>query len=123
MTAMYAQGPREAKGEGGACASVNAFPWTPEEERIREACKRSHAPGKCEVCPVLICGMARVPVRSNRSEPVDALLEYELADYVAFLLMTAEGLPTGLDIEGFSDRRLWPKHPIMQTVADIIDLS
>jgi hypothetical protein len=67
--------------------------------------------------------MARVPVSTNAKKEPAELLEAELADFIACLLMTAEGFPTGLDIEGFADRRMWPKHPIMETVADILDNS
>jgi len=107
-----------------AANSANRFSWLPEEEQIRKVCRQAGAPGECLDCPVLICGMARVPVleQAHGQEP-SACLEAELADYIAYLLLTAEGWPTGLDIEGFSDRRMWPDHPVMRIVADIIDLS
>jgi hypothetical protein len=101
---------------------ANRFIWLIEEQQIRQVCKKQ-GPGDCGNCPVVVCGMARVPVCQNTWQMPASFLDAELADYIAYLLLTAEGWPAGLDIEGFADRRMWPDHPVMKDVADIIDNS
>jgi hypothetical protein len=51
------------------------------------------------------------------------VMEWELTEFIAYLLMTFKGWPTGLDVEFFCDRAYWPEHPIMRGVAEIIDNS
>ena len=102
---------------------TNRLTWLSEEQQIRQACRQQGASGDCMDCPVPVCGMARVPVCRNLWQMPASFLDAELAEYVAYLLLTAQGWPTGLDTEGFADRRMWPDHPVMKDVADIIDNS